>query len=167
MADIVRHSGINIGGHNLLSWVFKEDVEDYQVNFSTLYCSVKLKPGKSWHILYSTPESTQLDSEQTDTPAGIKFSYKLKTLVPKDRSQVESDLFKMNGRHLILQLADKNGTIRILGTLEITMKLSSKLLKPALIEGYNGYEVQFWGEFPTPAFFIQSPSGVVIGNDLD
>jgi hypothetical protein len=167
MADIVRHTGINIGGHNLLSWVFKEDVEDYQVNLSSLRCSVSLRAGKSWNLLYTTAETTQLDSEQVDTPAGIKFLYKLKALVPKDRSEVESALFKMTGRHLIIRLTDKNRTTRILGTMESPMKESSKLLKPALIEGYNGYEVLFSGEFSSPAFFIQSPSGVVIGNDLD
>jgi hypothetical protein len=167
MADILRHLGINIGGHNFLFWVYKEDVEDFSVNPSSLCCSVNLKAGKLWNTLYATPETIQMESDQMDIAAGIKFSYKVKLLIPKDRSQVESTLFKMSGRHLILQLTDKNGTQRILGTLESPMKVSSKALKPATIEGYNGYEVQFNGEFPTPAYFIQSPSGVVIGNDQD
>jgi hypothetical protein len=167
MGDIYRHSGFNIGGHNLVSWIYKEDVADLQINFSSLYCSVALKAGKSWNVMYGSSETIQLESEQQDFPAGMKYVYKLKMLVPKDRAPVESELFRMIGRHLIVSLTDKNGTIRILGTMESPMKVSSKVLKPATMEGYNGFEVQFAGEFSKPAFFIQPPSGTVIGNDLD
>ena len=98
-------------------------------------------------------------------PGGMKYLYKLKILVPKDRIAVEAELFRMTGRKLILKVGDKNGTIRILGTMEIPMKVTSKLLKPAAMETFNGYELLFSGEFSRPAGFLQPPTGIIIGDD--
>lgn len=67
----------------------------------------------------------------------------------------------MTGRHLILKSGDKNGTIRIFGTLECPMKVSEKLLKPATIEGFNGYELLFSGEFSYPAGYYQDPTSPI------
>ena len=159
MANILRHTGINIGGLNPVSWIFREDVAGFTFNDTTLYCSVTPKTGKSWSSLYGTPETIQLESEQQDMPGGMKYIYKLKILVPKDRASVESELFRMSGRGLIVKVTDKNGTIRIFGTMDTPMKMTSKLLKPLVIEGFNGYDILFSGEFSKPAGFIQSSGG--------
>ena len=159
MGTISRHTGINIGGINPVSWIFREDVAGFTFSDTTLYCSVTLKPGKSWNSLYGTPETIQLESEQQDMPGGLKYIYKLKILVPKDRASVESELFRMSGRCLIVKVTDKNGTIRIFGTMETPMKMTSKLLKPLVLEGFNGYDILFSGEFSKPAGFIQPPGG--------
>jgi len=159
MANILRHTGINIGGLNPVSWIFREDVAGFTFNDTTLYCSVTPKTGKSWSSLYGTPETIQLESEQQDMPGGMKYIYKLKILVPKDRASVESELFRMTGRCLIVKVTDKNGTIRIFGTMDIPMKMTSKLLKPLVLEGFNGYDILFSGEFSKPAGFIQSAGG--------
>ncbi|MCX6246857.1 MAG: hypothetical protein NTW10_03900 [Bacteroidetes bacterium] len=161
MANILRHTGINIGGLNPVNWIFREDVASFTWNETTLFCSVTLKTGKSWSSIYGTPETMQLESEQQDTPGGVKFLYKLKILVPKDRAPVEAELLRMTGRRLILKAADKNGTIRIFGNMESPMKLSSKLLKPAAMETFNGYELLFSGEFSKPAGFLQLPNGPI------
>ena len=158
MGNINRNTGINIGGLNLVSWIYREDVAGFTFNDTTLYCSVTPKTGKSWSSLYGTPETIQLESEQQDMPGGIKYLYKLKILVPKDRASVESELFRMSGRCLIVKVTDKNGTIRIFGTKDTPMKMTSKLLKPLVLEGFNGYDILFSGEFSKPAGFIQ-PSG--------
>ena len=159
MGNISRHTGINIGGLNPVSWIFKEDVAGISYNDTTLYCVVTVKPGKAWNSLYGTPETIQLESEQQDLPGGIKYIYKLKILVPKDRAQVESELFRMTGRQLLVKVTDKNGTIRIFGTMDTPMKMTSKLLKPLVLEGFNGYDILFSGEFSKPAGFIQSSGG--------
>ena len=159
MGNINRHTGINIGGLNPVSWIFREDVAGFTFNDTTLYCSVTPKTGKSWSSLYGTPETIQLESEQQDMPGGIKYIYKLKILVPKDRASVESELFRMTGRCLIVKVTDKNGTIRIFGTKDTPMKMTSKLLKPLVLEGFNGYDILFSGEFSKPAGFIQSSGG--------
>jgi len=39
------------------------------------------------------------------------------------------------------------------------MKMTSKLLKPLVLEGFNGYDILFSGEFSKPAGFIQSSGG--------
>ena len=161
MGDISRHSGINLGGLNPINWIFREDVEAYTYDDSTLYCTVTPKTGKSWNSLYGTPETIQLESEQQDSPAGTKYLYKLKMLVPKDRAPVESELFRMTGRCLIINLTDKNGTIRIFGTMESPMKLTSKLMKPAAMETFNGYELLFAGEFTKPAGFLLPANGII------
>ena len=165
MGNISRHSGINLGGLNPINWIFREDVEAYTYDDSTLYCTVTPKTGKSWNSIYGTPETIQLESEQQDTPGGMKYLYKLKVLVPKDRIGVEAELFRMTSRRLILKVGDKNGTIRILGTLDIPMKLTSKLLKPAAMETFNGYELLFSGEFSRPAGFLQPPTGITIEDE--
>ena len=159
MGNISRHTGINIGGLNPVSWIFREDVAGFTFNDTTLYCSVTPKTGKSWSSLYGTPETIQLESEQQDMPGGMKYIYKLKILVPKDRAVVESELFRMTGRQLLVKVTDKNDTIRIFGTMDIPMKMTSKLLKPLVIEGFNGYDILFSGEFSKPAGFIQSSGG--------
>ena len=160
MGDILRHTGTNIGGIGKVSWVFFEDTAAIRYNEATLCCSVDLKPGRSWNSLYGTPETIQLESEQQDTPAGLKYIYKIKILVPKDRLEVEVELFRMNGRWVILKITDKNGTDRLFGTKENPMKATSRLLKPAMVEGFNGFELLFTGEFSHPSGFIpQDNSG--------
>ena len=161
MGNISRHTGINIGGLNSISWIFREDVGIFSFNLSTLRCLIAPKLGKSWNAIYGTPETIQLESEQQDTPGGMKYVYKLKILVPKDRTPVESKLYNMTGRRLILKSGDKNGTIRIFGTRDCPMKVTSKLLKPAVMEGFNGYELLFTGEFFHPAAFYLDPYGPI------
>ena len=161
MGNILRHTGINIGGLNSISWIFREDVGIFSFNLSTLNCLISPKPGKSWNAMYGTPENIQLESEQQDTPGGMKNIYKLKILVPKDRTPVESELYAMTGRRLILKSGDKNGTIRIFGTMDCPMKVTSKLLKPAVIEGFSGYELLFTGEFFHPAAYYLDPNGPI------
>ena len=158
MTDISRHTGKNIGGINCIHWIFAEDAASLNYNVPSLYCQVLLRPGRFWNRLYGTPETVQLESEQQDTPAGPKYLYKLKVLVPKDRTQVELQLMSMANRRMIIKVEDKNGTIRILGTMESPMKLTSKLTKPAALETFNGYDLLFAGEFSTPAGFLGDPS---------
>jgi len=161
MGNILRHTGINIGGLNSISWIFREDVGIFSFNLSTLGCLIAPKPGKSWNAIYGTPENIQLESEQQDTPGGMKYVYKLKILVPKDRTPVESELYALTGRRLILKSGDKNGTVRIFGTMDCPMKVTSKLLKPAVMEGFNGYELLFTGEFFHPAAYYLDPNGPI------
>lgn len=161
MGTIQRHTGINIGGLNSISWIFREDVGIFKLYPATLNCLITPKSGKSWNAVYGTPETIQLESEQQDTPAGIKYIYKMKILVPKDRAPVETELYAMTGRRLIVKSGDKNCTIRIFGTLDSPMKVTSKLLKPAVIEGFNGYELLFTGEFSTPAAYYLDPNGPI------
>jgi hypothetical protein len=151
MGNILRHTGTNIGGLNPVSWLYKEDIVTFNFNLTTLGCQVTPRPGKGWNTIYGTPETIQLESEQQDTPAGVKFIYKLKILVPKDRVSVERELFAITGRRLILKSGDKNGTMRIFGTPDAPMRVSCKLLKPAAVEGFNGYELLFSGELSHPA----------------
>ena len=166
MGNILRHNGINIGGLNSISWIFREDVGIFSFNLSTLNCLISPKLGKSWNAVYGTPETIQLESEQQDTPAGIKYVYKVKSLVPKDRAPVESELYSMIGRRLILKSGDKNGTVRIFGTMDCPMKVTTKILKPAAIEGFNGYELLFAGEFFHPAAYYLDPYGPIPDDEI-
>ena len=166
MGNILRHSGINIGGLNSISWIFREDVGVFNFYLSSLNCQITPRPEKSWNEIYGTPETIQLESEQQDTPAGIKYSYKLKILVPKDRAPVESELYAMTGRRLIVRSGDKNGTVRIFGTMDCPMKVTSKLIKPAAMEGFNGYELLFAGEFFHPAAYYVPPTGPIPDDEI-
>lgn len=166
MGNILRHTGINIGGLNSISWIFREDVGIFSFNLSTLQCQVTPKLGKSWNAIYGTPETIQLESEQQDTPAGIKYIYKLKILVPKDRAPVENELYSMAGRRLIIKSGDKNGTVRMFGTMDCPMKMTSKILKPAVIEGFNGYELLFTGEFFHPAAYYLDTTGPIPDDEI-
>jgi len=165
MANILRHTGINIGGLNSLSWIYREDVGQFSFDRSTLDCLIAPKIGKSWNTIYGTPETIQLESEQQDVPGGMKYIYKLKILVPKDRPTVETALYCMTGRRLILKSGDKNGTVRVFGTPDCPMKLTAKLLKPATVEGFNGYELLFSGEFAFPAGYYRDPNSQITDDD--
>jgi len=167
MGNILRHTGINIGAISSVSWIFREDVIGFTYNDSSLLCSVTPRIGAGWNSVYGTPETIQLDSEQQDTPAGLKNIYKLKMLVPKDRREVETELLGMNGRLLMVRVTDKNGVIRILGSPENPMKLTCKLLKPPAMEGFNGYELLFSGEMSKPAgFMVVGTGGIPDDNQL-
>ena len=108
-----------------------------------------------------TNDTIEFDSEETDRPAGTQYTYKVKCLVPKDRSTVEITLREMERRGLIIHVTDKNGEIRILGTKENPMRKASRLKKAANVEGFNGWEVTFQGDFSLPAFYGQElPSSV-------
>ena len=54
MGNILRHTGINIGGLNSISWIYREDVGIFSFNLSTLSCIIAPKPGKSWNAIYGT-----------------------------------------------------------------------------------------------------------------
>ena len=150
-----------------MSWVYREDVSTINFLPASLYCQVALKPGRQWNILYGTPETIQMESEQQDTPAGIRYLYKVRALVPKDRIAVEAELFRMSARYLILKIEDKNGIVRFLGTPDSPMKLSYKMMKPASLETFNGYELLFSGEFSSPAGYQVISSALPDGGDQD
>ena len=158
---VLRHLSGNIGGINPVQYIFKEDVASFFINPNTLYGSLTLKSGSSWNYLYASPESIQVDGKEEDTPSGIKYSYQIKMLIPKDRSDVEVILRNLNNRHLIIKVKDKNGVSRYFGTLDSPMKKNGKLLKPAVIEGYHGWEIIFSGDFTQPAAYIDS-SGIPV-----
>ena len=153
MTNILKHTERNIAGLLPLWWVFTSDVESQLIDKRTLHCDIVLKTGYRWNFLYATDETIDLDSEESDKPAGTQYTYKIKCLVPKDRSSVEINLREMERRGLILHLTDKNGEIRIFGTVDNPMRKGSKLKKPANVEGFNGWEVTFQGDFALPAFY--------------
>lgn len=166
MGNILRHTGINIGGLNPISWIYREDAGIFSFNLTTLNCMISPGTGKSWNVIYGTPETMQLESELQDGPAGMKYLYKLKILIPKDRFLVEKEIFAMTGRRLIIKSGDKNGTVRIFGTIDCPMKMTSRLLKPATMEGFNGYELLFSGEFSHPAAYYLDPYGPIPDDEI-
>ena len=40
MGNISRHTGINIGGLNPVSWIYREDVAIFNFSDSSLYCLI-------------------------------------------------------------------------------------------------------------------------------
>ncbi len=161
MANILKYTGGNIAGLNPVQYVFSDEIASEAYTQSNLSVTLSLKSGKSWKYLYATPDSIQLESKEEMTPAGMKYSYQIKMLVPKDRNEVEAVLMDLNNRLLVLKVKDKNGVTRIFGTVLQPMRKLSKLSKPPTIEGYNGWEVIFQGEFSLPAFYDLSDTGAV------
>ena len=160
---ILRHTGGNVGGINPVQYAFKEDIASLVINPDTLAGVIIFKSGKGWNYLYGSPESIQLEGKEEDMPAGIRYSYNFKMLIPKDRKDVEIILMQLNQRHLIINAIDKNGVSRYYGTLDQPMKKLGKLLKPATIESYQGWEVVFNGEFSQPAAY--APVGTYVPVD--
>ena len=161
MDNISRHTGSNLGGLNSISWAYYEDLISFSTNDS-LYSTIVFVASKGWNSLYFTPETMSLESDQQILPAGMKFIYKIKMLVPKDRQEVEVILAKLLLRKLIIKTTDKNNVIRVFGNLDSPMKLTYKLLKPGTIEGFTGYEVLFSGEFSHPAAYWLDGGGVPV-----
>jgi len=153
MSNIVKHPGRNTAGLIPIWWAFASDINRLTIDKPTLHCAIELKAGKKWNYMYGTDETIDFDSEETAKPAGTQYSYKLKFLVPKDRPSVEITLRQMERRGLVIHVTDKNGVMRILGTDENPMRKSGKLKKPANLEGFNGWEVTFQGDFSMPAFY--------------
>jgi hypothetical protein len=159
---VLRHTGGNIGGINPVQYVFKEDVESFSFSQDSLYAEIVLFNHASWNYLYGTPDTIQLEGKEEETPAGTKYTYQLKMLIPKDRIDVERILFQLNNRHLIINVIDKNGVSRCFGNLQSPMKKQGKLMKPTAVEGFHGWEVVFAGEFSEPAaYFLVIPNSVL------
>jgi hypothetical protein len=148
--SVIKHVDGNAGGVNPVQFVFWEDVATYVVNLLNLAGTITLKPDHVWKYLYATPETIQVEVKEEDTPSGIKYICQIKMLIPKDRPEVESYLYNLNNRKLIINVLDKNGVNRFFGNMETPMKKLGRLMKPATIEGYNGWEVVFNGEFSSP-----------------
>ncbi len=155
MSNISKHTGENIGGIVPLYWVFASDVLTMSLSKSTLQAAITLVDGAKWNSFYGTPDTIELENEESEKPAGLQYSYKLKCQVPQDRSSVETILRQMTGRGLIIWAKDKNGIARLFGTPENPMKKIGKLKKPATVEGFNGWEIVFTGDFPLPAFYAE------------
>jgi hypothetical protein len=147
---ILQHTNGNFGGNNPVYFCFTEDVLSFVVNPATRYGSIGLKNGLSFIPLYASPDSVSLECKEEDTPAGIKYKYEIKMLVPKDRSEVEIALELLNNRKIILYFQDKNNVRRYIGTVKQPLKKIAKLSKPASPESFNGWEVIFYGEFSSP-----------------
>ena len=86
---ILRHTLGNIGGVNPVQYIFKEDIASFIINPITLFASITLKSSCSWNYLYGSPESIQVEGKEEDSPAGMKYNYQIKMLIPKDRPDVE------------------------------------------------------------------------------
>jgi G3E family GTPase len=153
MAKIEKHTGENIGGMLPVWWAFASDISTQLIDRFTLRTTVTLVDGAKWSSMYSTPDTIELDSEESEKPAGTQYTYKMKCLIPQDRSDVELVLRRLANRGLIIWTKDKNGIIRIIGTKENPMKKVGKLKKPATVEGFNGWEITFTGDFSLPAFY--------------
>lgn len=149
--SISKHEGENLGANHQILWTFAKDVIKITKSKTSLLHVISLKSGKAWNYLYTSPESLKVETNQKPTPAGIKYIYTIKGLIPKDRSNVEVILFKILNQGLILKVQDKNGTIRVFGLIDNPMKMTYKLVKPKDYEGFNGWEVTFKGEFISPA----------------
>jgi len=154
---VTRHTGSNVGGLHPVQFVFAEDIYSFQINPLTFIAGIILKGGKSWNYLYATPETIQLESKEELTDAGMKYTYQIKMLIPKDRPEVEIILTSMNNRSLVINAIDKNGVSRYFGTKTNPMKKAGKILKPSALEGFNGWEVLFTGEFSSPAAYSSAP----------
>ncbi len=137
--DVLRHINGNIGGINPIRYIFWEDVLSFTVDPVTLVGTITLITGKVWKYLYATADTIQLEIKEEDTPAGMILLCQLKMMIPKDRADVEALLFSLNNRKLIIEASDRNGITRYLGTRSLPMKKTSRLLKPATFEGYNGW----------------------------
>ena len=160
---VLRHSNGNIGGVNPLQYVFREDVQSFSINPVTHSGLITLKAGKAWNYLYATDETISCSTKEEKTTSGMKYTVEIKMLIPKDRLDVEVLLWNLNTRHLIINLADKNGISRFYGTMQCPMKKVGTLVKPANVEGYNGWELVFTGIFTEPpAYFLYSYGGGII-----
>jgi len=155
---VLRHTGINVGGVNPIQYAFLEDIHTFTVNSDTLIGVIAFMQGKTWNYLYASPDSIQIEGKEEDTKAGMKYTYQIKMLIPKDRTDVEIILRDLNERHLIINAVDKNGMSRYFGTLQSPMKKISKLVKPAGADGYQGWEVVFSGEFSQPSCYSSATS---------
>lgn len=162
MTNILRHSGSNIGGVNPIFYALVEDINLVTFDKTTFEGTATLKTGKTWSYLYGTDESIQIEAEEQETPSGIKYVYRIRLLIPKDRSSVEIQLKNLNGRGLIVKSQDKNGITRLFGTIENPMRKLGKRLWPAKVEDFNGWEVILFGEFSNPAGYVDVSSALVM-----
>jgi hypothetical protein len=147
MTTIEKHDGGNIGGVLPVRFAFKEDITSITINASTLAATMLMKVEPGWNFLYATPDTIKVESDEEDLPAGMKYSYKITMMIPKDRATVEADLMQLNNRGMVIVAHDKNGIARLYGTIENPMRKLSKLNKPANLEEFNGWELVFYGEF--------------------
>ena len=159
---ILRHTNGNFGGINTIKYLFKEDIASLIIGRDTLLATLVLKSGRVWKDLYGTPSTMQIESKEEPMPSGMKYNCQIKMMVPKDRIDAEVTLMQLNNRHLIISATDSNGVERYYGTLDCPMKKISKLIKPTNIEGYNGWEVVFSGDFSSPPAYPAIESGGVI-----
>jgi len=150
---VLKHTNGNIGGVNPIQYIFKEDVQSFVINPSTLAGTLTLKPGRSWNYLYGSPDSIEVAGKEELQASGMKYSYDIKMMVPKDRPDVEMILMLLNYQHLIINVVDKNGVSRYYGTVDCPMRKISNLMKPATVEGYHGWQVVFSGQFALPAAY--------------
>ena len=165
--DILKHVDGNIAGINPVQYIFQEDLLSFAVNSSTLIATIGLKPGRAWNCLYATNETISLEGKEDITPSGVRYTYTIKMLVPKDRSNVEAILYSLNNRYLVILLTDKNGVSRYFGTDQCPMVKSAKLTKPQNVEGFNGWELVFVGEFTMPAAYAATTNIPVYGDGSD
>jgi hypothetical protein len=154
MGSIKKYTGSNIGGINKIIYAYAEDIDLISYNENDLLAVISLKSGKSWNFLYGTEDTITISGEEEDTDAGIKYKYKIELLIPKDRPEVEIELFGLNDHGIIIKAMDKNGTCRLFGSIDNPMFKLGKLLWPGQVEGYNGYKLTLYAEFDQPAYYI-------------
>jgi hypothetical protein len=160
MGNINIHTGINIGGVNPVQWIYQKDIDSITFSPATLIAEVTLKEGKAWNDLYGTDGTISVESDPKDTDQGMVHTYKIRILVPKTRLEAEQELALMDGRKIVVKVQDKNGTVRLFGTMESAFTKTHKLTIPGEVPAFNGYEVIFLGDLTHPALFIPKEDGI-------
>lgn len=133
----------NIPGAYTLEYVYKEDVDSIDDD-------VTLKSGKAWDTIPATRGTIQPSTKQKDSDGGAIFETSVKFKIPKDESGYTDTLKTLSARNLILRETDKNGTVRIIGTLDFPARLQFEISKSS----YNGYDCEITQTDIAPPIYI-------------
>lgn len=154
--NILKHTGQNIGGVNALNFAFHNHFESFSTDLFTMQVSYELSIGHQWYYMYGSPDTISIEEVEENTQAGLKYVYKIKLSVPKDSQVITKTLFSIAEKGIIIKAMNKNGEVRVYGTVDFPCRLLTKTRWPGSVGEFNGYEFVFHCELPHPAGYDDS-----------
>ncbi len=159
MADINEPvNNENIGGYNTLEFVERYNIETLPdvVDNVILEDNIVLKDGASWDKFYAT-QKTLIPNVPVPriTDAGEIWELSIKLRYPKESVSITSIFLSMMKRDFLIKLTNNNGIKTLYGNKVYAMAQKFGILTPGQVPGYSGYEVEFFGEFIIPPYYLQ------------
>jgi len=160
MADINKSSQDNVGGFNRVRFIDINniikinDAIDHTLDIDDIVIFSNEYFPNDWSTFYGSTETIQLDIETVETDAGKHYEITLRLRYPKDQALITNIFLDMANHAYLILVTNNQGETKLLGNKTSPMRMNFRILSPADIPGYNGYQVEFSGKFTYPPYSV-------------
>lgn len=147
--DITTSPNGNVGGICKVQFAPVEDIDSIaepSLISGKITSAVQFNAGKDWHTLEGTLNSLDYKEPQAENDGGTYHKQTLKGAISKDDLERNVALNGMGYKDFIVLYHSRNGSIKLIGTLDFPLSFTSSLDTAKSGKGREEYEFAFFGE---------------------